>query len=513
MLLAFGLRLVNISAEPYWADEILSLDIVMHSHGVGEMLRYLGAVEFHPPLYYLTMLGWTSVFGVSELATRMLSVIFSLGTVVLGFVAGWRIIGSRGAGLITAFLLAVLPMQIEFGQEARPYAMMCFFGAAAMILLWEYLHKRHLGYAIGYAVCSLIGIYLHYSFGFFAFALAVWWLAVVLFGKNGSKSRSRQFVDWLVVHFFMFLGFLPWLVPFLYKLSLSSHEIYGLVYRIKPERATFFVEGLISQMVWLNKEIVVTRIEGVTIVFFKVLLILFAIKSLVDFRAHYAKSDVAVAKYLSWIVICMAVLFMVAPQSVYYTRIFFRHVILLTIPLILLLVMFAARIGKERSALLVTLFAVSLVPSMVRVLSNDIHTDHDFRIKEAAEIINANYREGDVFITYVAPYRTNMAHYLNSDIPIKSLLPTNYYGHDILADRHRLGISENELQVRIVVEPDQNIKEKLATLIEQEDAKRVWLYPLLRQDQPVKDWFRDNSWRVIYPNSTDLFPLEMYSKK
>src|SRR5688572_8908878 len=83
LLVGLLLRLCNIAAEPYWGDEILSLDITTHFSSIGEMLRYLSVVEFHPPLYYILLFPWVRVFGTSEAATRGLSLLFSVASLPL----------------------------------------------------------------------------------------------------------------------------------------------------------------------------------------------------------------------------------------------------------------------------------------------------------------------------------------------------------------------------------------------------------------------------------------------
>ena len=63
ILLAAGLRLINLGQEPYWGDEILSLDVVNHyQNDIPAMINYLAAVEVHPPLYYLMLFYWTKIF-------------------------------------------------------------------------------------------------------------------------------------------------------------------------------------------------------------------------------------------------------------------------------------------------------------------------------------------------------------------------------------------------------------------------------------------------------------------
>jgi len=46
LFLALILRLINLGAEPYWGDEVLSLDIVRHYHNnLAEMIRYIREIE------------------------------------------------------------------------------------------------------------------------------------------------------------------------------------------------------------------------------------------------------------------------------------------------------------------------------------------------------------------------------------------------------------------------------------------------------------------------------------
>ncbi len=512
LLLALGLRLINISAEPFWADEILSLDIATKSAGIGEMLRYLALVEFHPPLFYLILALWTKFIGVSELALRSLSVLFSLGTIVVVYFATLRMFKTRAGGLLTALLLAVLPVQIEFGQEARPYAIMCFFAALAIWLLWEHLLRRNCPMlAVGYILSSLIGIYLHYSFAFLSVALAIWWLIESL--RNPKTTRSREFVYWLVAHAVMFIGFLPWLVPFLYKICLSSFDIYGIPRRSVPDRASYFIEGVLSNLVWLTKEKTVYRIELLSIYIFKftfLWLVVVFIKAAAPTRRF---TDGKTITYLLWLVLFGLAMFAVSPQSMNYSKLFFRHVMYLSIPMVMLIARIAVGLPRKKAALMVVLLVVTLVPSIARVAGNDALWDYDFRLREMAEFIEDQYRAGDLVIVYFVSIRSDLAHYLPPDIPIATMLPTNYYGKDHLSSRHRLGIVENEMQVRIEAEPGWAVQRKLDNLLDDGKYDRVWLFMFSYNDFAVQDWFMRRDWRKVYENLDNIFTLDMYSKR
>src|SRR5262245_14347853 len=106
LAVALALRLWNVCAQPYWGDEVLSLDIARHVSDDGEMVRYLSQVEFHPPLYYIILHPWIRLFGESTGATRALSVAFSLANVALVYVFGKRLFSSYKAGLYAAAVMA-----------------------------------------------------------------------------------------------------------------------------------------------------------------------------------------------------------------------------------------------------------------------------------------------------------------------------------------------------------------------------------------------------------------------
>jgi hypothetical protein len=74
----------------------------------------------HPPLYFILLRLWVDVFGQSDFAIRSLSVLFSLGAVVLMFDVVRRISGPT-AGLFAAAACAFAWSQVDLSQDARNY--------------------------------------------------------------------------------------------------------------------------------------------------------------------------------------------------------------------------------------------------------------------------------------------------------------------------------------------------------------------------------------------------------
>ena len=79
LLLALGLRLVALN-QSLWLDEAIEWWAV-RSFGLRELLTGYMVGGFNPPGHHVLMWFWVRVFGDSEIALRMPSVLFGVGTV------------------------------------------------------------------------------------------------------------------------------------------------------------------------------------------------------------------------------------------------------------------------------------------------------------------------------------------------------------------------------------------------------------------------------------------------
>lgn len=121
--LGLTLRLWGINNQSLWSDEISSITRI-HT-GIGAILAAGYRDEPNPPLYYLLLWGWDTLFGDREIAARMLSALLGAATIPLVYATGVLVAGRR-AGAISALLFAGAVIQIEYGQEVRQYALLVF---------------------------------------------------------------------------------------------------------------------------------------------------------------------------------------------------------------------------------------------------------------------------------------------------------------------------------------------------------------------------------------------------
>lgn len=500
------LRLINISSEPFWCDEVLSLDIATTFGSVSEMLRYLAQVEFHPPLYYLILRPWTALFGTTEAAVRSLSLLFSLGCVALTYRLAARMFEDRRVGLVAAGLMAVLPLQIEFGQEGRPYAMFCLMGLVAACAVWEHLDSGRKTWAVLYVAATAAGLYLHYSYGFVAVAIAAWWLVEV---SAAHRERSRRLLTWAVAQAAVFVAFWPWLDNFLYKILLGGFDIFGLSRVTTPLREPNFFGDLLDSVVWVTKDVRIPAIQNLAVGLAVGLFIWVAATNRrrggADHRRQYA--------VLIELAVIPAALFLLAPQSFPYTTLVQRHMIWLTVPIAITVAAVAVRAGRRKGAMLLAVLAASLLPYIVGVVGNDAYFDYDYRLEEGAEYINEHYAEGDVVIVAFSILRSDLTHYLRDDILVETLIPVDYDGRDVWRGRHTLGLVENEIQVRTPSTSRGDVFAKLDRIERKHAPGRIWIYGLTQRDYKAHDWFNEEDWRRSFGSVGDILRLDLYSRK
>jgi 4-amino-4-deoxy-L-arabinose transferase-like glycosyltransferase len=133
-LVAFLIRLISLN-QSLWLDEaVVANNILRHSYL--ELVTKFALTDFHPPLYYLFMKLWTSLFGLSEIALRFPSVIFSLLTGVVIYKLA-KLTNSKDQNLpfwATAFYL-FNPLVIYYSQEARMYGAISFLLMSYLFLI------------------------------------------------------------------------------------------------------------------------------------------------------------------------------------------------------------------------------------------------------------------------------------------------------------------------------------------------------------------------------------------
>jgi mannosyltransferase len=202
-------RYLSAPVGQFWEDEAITTGIASHSlSAIPGILRHDGS----PPLFYLLLHVWISVFGASESATHALSLVFGLLCIPAGMWAGWSLFGRR-AGLYMAVLCALSTFLTAYAQETRMYELMGLLGileTAAFIHAFVYRRRRYL---ILFAICEALMLYTH-AWGIFFAAGSV--VALIPIWRV-SDDRRGVVRDAVLAYVGAAVLFLPWVPNFIYQ--------------------------------------------------------------------------------------------------------------------------------------------------------------------------------------------------------------------------------------------------------------------------------------------------------
>jgi mannosyltransferase len=208
MAVSAFLRTRFISGQ-FWMDEAITTGIASHSlSAIPGILRHDGS----PPLFYLLLHVWMSIFGSSETATHSLSLTIGLLTIPVALWAGWSLFGLR-AGLMAAVLFAFSAFLTQYAQETRMYELMGLFGLLATAAFLHAFVFRRRKYLILFALSLALMLYTH-AWGIFFAGGSVIALIPVFLASDDRRGIVRDAV-------LAFVGagilYLPWLPNFIYQ--------------------------------------------------------------------------------------------------------------------------------------------------------------------------------------------------------------------------------------------------------------------------------------------------------
>ncbi len=138
-LLAFLVRLIALN-QSLWLDEGTTARVIQQFN-FSQIIPQFSPHDFHPPFYYLLLKLWTYLFGYSEIALRMPSVLFALGAGWFVYLIGKKL-KDKKVGLWAAALFLFNPLIIYYSQEARMYMMVVFLLTGVLYYLVKVLDTQ-----------------------------------------------------------------------------------------------------------------------------------------------------------------------------------------------------------------------------------------------------------------------------------------------------------------------------------------------------------------------------------
>jgi len=196
----------------FWIDEGLSVGIASHAlTDIPSVLRLDGS----PPLYYMLLHVWMSIFGNGEGETHGMSVGFALLSIPAALWAG-RSLGGPRAGWMAAIVAALHPFLTYYAQETRMYALVVLL---SMLMTACFIHAYALRDRRFIPAFVVVGALLAYTHNWGLFILAGTAVAFcVLLAR--SRDRRRLLRDGAIGYGAMAILYAPWIPTLLFQ---SAH--------------------------------------------------------------------------------------------------------------------------------------------------------------------------------------------------------------------------------------------------------------------------------------------------
>lgn len=424
------LRFYNNAAVALWHDEAFSA--LYMRYPFMEMIERI-RLDVHPPLYYLILRAWVVFAGDSLLSLRLLSIIFGVLTVWIGYLVVKTAFGNRRLADIAALFLAINPFQIQYAVEARMYTLGTFLILLASYFLLKALGKdtasSRIRYWAGFSLTISACLYTHY---FLFFSVAA--LAIYIVYQAAVTKQFKNLVPAAISGLAALVLYLPWLDTFLDQIS-RVQASYWI-----PPMDRWSISGTIWKMVFGGqgiRQLVLIIASGVTL-----LIISYFLK-----RIRQREKWLI---FLGFVFPFLAALLISVKTNLYLDRYFVFASLYFTILISAALNQlpnFFLRWGAIALLAIASLFAFFQNWELL-----DIHNRPG--MAAAAEVVNLNSKPGDkiivgssfIYFTFKYYNETGASPLLISDRPIKDI--PHFSGTALLTDEDLIlnyqGLSKNQ---------------------------------------------------------------------
>ncbi len=200
---------LKLGFSDLWSDEIYTKSMLG-----GSLSDFYARFEndLHPPLYYLGLKCFTALFGTGAITLRLFSVLGVLSTIALGYFAGQRIFGKRGA-LYFCLMLISIPMLAAYSHQARMYTWAAFSVTGVFIYSYLFMKSGARRDLILLFIFTVIAMYMHYYSMAAAFVANFFVFLYFLLTKN--KNCLPHLLSMLMAT----ILFLPWLLMFITQIK------------------------------------------------------------------------------------------------------------------------------------------------------------------------------------------------------------------------------------------------------------------------------------------------------
>ncbi len=180
IILGFLTRIYNIDKYGVWYDEQISILIAngqnhvelpttfnnskfSETNTLDGVLKSTISDNGNSIAYNVVLHFWLSLFGNSDFNARILSLIFSVISIIVAYKFSNAYFNNRSLSLLVALMFAVHPLLVHFGQETRVYSMALLFSFLSSYYFFHIVfEKASVYYYLLYSTTTFISLTSHY---------------------------------------------------------------------------------------------------------------------------------------------------------------------------------------------------------------------------------------------------------------------------------------------------------------------------------------------------------------
>ena len=196
--------------KPVDFDQLRDFYTYSGDHPIGDVLTIMRNDRLHPPLYFAILHFALALFGTNIFIIRLLSIAFSLISIVGIFLLG-RLVFNEKTGIIAVLFMALSPYCLEYSVMVRLYPLEMMLSILSTYLLAlmikrDLFHFRSIHLYL-YILTAVAGLYTYYSF-------SVIILSQIFFVILCVKPEKTKYVTAVFVYVIIFALLIPWVIPF-----------------------------------------------------------------------------------------------------------------------------------------------------------------------------------------------------------------------------------------------------------------------------------------------------------
>ncbi|TCJ33071.1 glycosyltransferase family 39 protein [Parafrankia sp. BMG5.11] len=192
LIIAAAVVVRFIARQPLWLDEAQSVAIARLPLSGAAPTMWDGLLQDgSPPLYYILLHLWISVFGEGTASVRGMSAVINLGSAVPVFYLGRRLVGDRGAK-VAVVLYLTSPFALYFGTETRMYSLIVLLTALGGLALERVLRVPSVKNMVLLAVASGCLALTHYWCLYLLVTVGAWLVGLVVVRPRVAAARTAR---------------------------------------------------------------------------------------------------------------------------------------------------------------------------------------------------------------------------------------------------------------------------------------------------------------------------------